>query len=296
MRIFAEIADWAENNVPLIGGWIASVIMWINDKLEPFLDMISLIWNILYDLAYASWMTVSELFRWMYNSAKSAYDWVVNNGSWIINWILNEGTQLWNWFVNTATYYINLFADIIKTLWNLGFTVATLFFTWVYNTLVNAWNWIVEKGTWLLSWVIDKGIALWNWVSNEGQHLWNWLSNDWNNFWRWIQDGINYAKWWIDTTGKWLKDRWDDWNKEWPTWRDKISWFWDNWPRTPADLVNILTSVYKEAFIYLADVLLTRFIQDLMDIQVDAETGEVIGKVERSSINALLSNVEVETE
>jgi predicted PurR-regulated permease PerM len=250
MKILDEVASWAENNVPLIGSFLAWVIRWINDKLEPFLDIITQLWNAFQYIASLAYSTVTQVISWIYNTLKNAWDWIVKTGTWIYNWILDKGIQLWNW--------------------------------------------ISDTGKWISNWISEKGTQLWNWISEKGTQLWNWLSNSWPVLYSWIKDGINYTKDWIDNTGKWLKDKWEAWDKEWPTWKSRIEWFWNNWPRTIADLVNILVTVYKEAFMMVADAFFSLFIQLLFDLEIEVDVGESVKKPEYASISTLLAPVEGE--
>jgi hypothetical protein len=183
MGFLKSVADWVRANVPLVGGYIADAVEWIEDRVSSWLQPV-------WDFYYAAknffdqlWISLTEAGR---RFSKIVQDlWWKLYTFFVDLWttVYNFFTWLWDSFRNWASDWINRFIDFINYVWP-GFRD-------LLNNLGNAWNSFVRDPWGTIRKAIDN---IWSEVYVRAKPFLDELGKRVTDAQNQLMDRINYVK------------------------------------------------------------------------------------------------------
>ena len=245
---------------------------------------------------------------------KGLADWLRDNvpliGGWLA-YVVERLEEAWEWLINTAY-------EVAGKAWN-----------WITSTGQWIWDWITTTGQWIYDQVVSLGQWIWDniqpaldWITeqlnNIGTIIWNVISpviEGINGAIDWLKEQIGGAWNWITTTGQWLVQQADSIARGIETVANSVAnlsqdvyerlgnlasdlhgwWLWAY--QQPQEFIDWIASSMRQALrdfiVWLATEVVKALLNDLIDVQYDVETGQLLGQPSSPLTQLLAMEVEV---
>lgn len=295
MSFLDWIANWAEEHIPLVGGWIAELVRkiqsaiegaygwledavgWIEDTWIPWAEDVI---NSLSDSLSAVWDEINDYLEPALEALSDALSEVkdtAENTAQELRQLLNNFREMvWNaipdWLKEGAEKAI----DEIPQLWSSLNSLFDDFSEWINN----AGSWFQEQlhnaKDLITSWIHEIADPIEGWI--------NWFKREFNEF---LEDPVGYIRKAMDPIISELREEWN----EFKDWVDEKT---NDLTDAVLSIDDYLLKALESFIISLIVYFIATFIDDLAHLQYDPETKQIYGKPKNPITHILIWFFEVE--
>jgi len=295
MAFLDWIADWAEEHIPLLGGWIAELVRkiqgaiegaygwvkkavsWIQNTWIPWAE--KTIDNISLSLSNA-WNRIKQYIEPTIFALESAYSWLKDK-------VENLDEDFSNFLSNLPTIVYNLIPDWIKD----GVKNAIEEIGKIWSSLNLLWDdfseWIHNASSWFQEQLRNAKPIIDSWIHEvtDPAHKWiNWFKREFDEF---LEDPVGYIKRVMDPAIAELRKEWN----EFTSWVDeKVNGFID----AISSIDDFILSMLEVFILSLIAWFIGTFIDDLAHLEYDPVEKKVYGKPKNPITHILIWFFEVE--
>jgi len=295
MAFLDWIADWAEEHIPLVGGWIAELVRKIQSAIESAygwftktVGWIKSIWvpwvenviNSLSDSLSNAWTRIKQHIEPAIFALESAYSWMKDK-------VENLDEDFSNFLSNLPTIVYNLIPDWIKD----GVRDALDEISKIWSSLNLLWDdfseWIHDAGSWFQEQLHNSKDLITSWIHEIIDPVTSWINWFKRKFDEFLEDPVGYIHDVIDPAIAELRKEWN----EFTSWVDeKVNGFID----AISSIDDFILSMLEVFILSLIAWFIGTFIDDLAHLQYDPETKQVYGKPKNPITHILIWFFEVE--
>jgi len=295
MAFLDWIANWAEEHIPLVGGWIATLVRLIQGAIEGAYGWVkkavSWIQNTWIPWAEGVIDSISLSLSNAWNRIKQyiepTLDALSRSFNWIEDKVENLDENFSNFIRNLPTIVYNLIPDWIKD----GVRDALDEISKIWSSLYSLWDgfskWIHNAGSWFQEQLRNAKPIIDSWIHEvtDPAHKWiDWFKREFKEF---ISDPIGYIR---SVTNPAISELRKEWN-EFTRWADdKVKGFTD----AVLGIDDFILSLLGEFIIGLIKWFIGTFIDDLAHLEYDPVEKKIYGKPKNPLTHILVWFFEVE--
>ena len=295
MAFLDWIANWAEEHIPLVGGWIAELVRKIQSAIEGAYDWVkktaSYIKNTWIPWAegviVSIYNSLSNMWTWIKLHIEPAIDALERGWSWIEDKVKNLDEKFGNFIRNLPTIVYNLIPDWIKD--GVKNAVNDISRIWSsLNSLWDAfWNWVNNAGLWFREQLLNAKDTISSWIHDVTDPISDWV--DWfeREFKEFISDPVGYIKGIVNPIIAPLKKEWNEF-KGWVD--EKVYSFVD----AILSIDDFILLKLEEFAIGLIKWFIATLIDDLAHLEYDPVEKKVYGEPKNPITHILIWFFEVE--
>ena len=163
------IADWAEDNIPMVGTYIATLVRNIQWGVEAAYDYIKWIAEYLYD---RYWEWIRPTLQWVENQVTHVLNYVMEFVQPRLEWLQGSLEWLSNYILDYVTEMILWLSDVASDLSNTIETWIKPKIDWLTNALTSFQEWVNQQIASFSAWIANSVNWLWNQLQNAKDRLW----------------------------------------------------------------------------------------------------------------------------
>jgi len=295
MSFLDWIANWAEEHIPLVGGWIAELVRKIQGAIEGaygwftkavtwirytwipwaegIIDSISLSLS-------SAWARIREYIEPTLNALEKGWSWIEDK-------VKNLDEEFGNFIRNLPQIiYDNIPGWIIDSVKNAVNEISK-----IWSSLHSLWDdferWVDNAGSWFQEQLLNAEHIIVSWIYERTDQIRNWV--DWfkREFKEFISDPVGYIKDVVNPVIAPLKKEWDEFTR-WVD--DKVKGFTD----AVLSIDDFILSMLGEFIIGLIKWFIGTFIDDLAHLEYDPVEKKIYGKPKNPLTHILVWFFEVE--
>jgi len=295
MAFLDWIANWAEEHIPLVGGWIATLVRLIQGAIEGAYGWIkkavSWIQNTWIPWAERTIDSISLSLSNAWNRIKQyiepTLDALERGWNWIEDKVENLDENFSNFIRNLPQIIYDNIPDWIKD--GVRDTIKEIGKIW--SSLTSLWDsftsWLNTKEAWFQEQLHNSKSTITSWIHEATDPVSKWI--DWfkREFDEFLEDPVGYIRDIIDPAVAELRKEWN----EFTSWVDeKVNGFID----AISSIDDFILSMLEVFILSLIAWFIGTFIDDLAHLQYDPETKQVYGKPKNPITHILIWFFEVE--